>query len=195
VHISVNLPYVDGGSTLTRRDEYVLSALLVPVYKIGNLYLRNRPKVAPYDLGSIAGRIVTFNIKNAFEKGSPSLSNAVVLRALLDGLIAANVVYLKYHTFPSLYESGVVYKRTNVWDSLPALYHRGYGDCKSLTAALVAERMTRRESAMPVFRWMPRPNEEGVKDFHILVESSYGYEDPSRRLGMGADENAYFAKG
>lgn len=134
---------------------------------------------------------ICLDLPHVFFPGSDSEDNAYVLKALLDCLITSNRVFLRSHpgTVP-LYRSGVVYGRTEVWDSIPALYKRRSGDCKSLTAALVAEYLEQGIKCNPVFRWKPRAN--GVKDFHILVQIGNVFEDPSKRLGMGQDENRYF---
>ena len=120
------------------------------------------------------------------------MDNAYALRILLDCLVALNRAYLRTHAVPTLYRSGVRYGRTVEWDPIPALYQRGYGDCKSLAAAYIAELRGRGETADPVFRWVK--NAEGGTDFHILVHTFRGFEDPSKVLGMGADENARFAQ-
>jgi len=137
---------------------------------------------------------ICFDLPHVFYPGSDSEDNAYALKALLDCLISLNRAYHRSnvgHVKP-LYRSGVRYGRTEIWDSIPALYKRGYGDCKSLTAALVAEYLEQGISAKPVFRWMPRSN--GVKDFHILVQIGNLFEDPSKRLGMGQDENRWFGR-
>jgi hypothetical protein len=112
--------------------------------------------------------------------------NAAVLKAYLEALIVANLVYLRSNPqTPLLYNSGVRYARTVEWDSIPDLYARGFGDCKSLTAARVAELRARGKVAQPAFRFAVRAN--GARDFHILVftpEAPGGWEDPSRKLGM-----------
>jgi hypothetical protein len=143
---------------------------------------------------------VTFNLSNIFEPGSNTLSDARVLRALLGVLVMADQVYLRDHAVTSLYRSGVVYGRTKVWESVPDVIVRGLGDCKSLATWRVAELKKEGYQATFVFRWAIR--KDGGKDFHILVETdrptSFStkvppfYEDPSRKLGMGADEVAKF---
>lgn len=133
---------------------------------------------------------ITFNIPHAFYPGSSPETNADALRALLDGLILLNLAYLRTHTVPALYQSGVRYGRTEVWDTIPALYEKGYGDCKSLTAAMIAERLVRGVQAYPVFRFDYRKDGSGELDFHILVQNPDGtFEDPSKVLGMGQNEN------
>lgn len=135
---------------------------------------------------------ITYNLPHVFAPDSPSVENAYALRALLDCLIALNLAYLRNHTAPDLYRSGVVYGRTLWWEPIPALYARGFGDCKSLSAALIAEYTKKGIPAKAVFRWINR--KEGGTDFHILVQTPKGFEDPSKRLGMGKDENAHFAR-
>lgn len=134
---------------------------------------------------------ITFDLPHVFQQDSPPVENAEALRASLDYLIALNRAYLRTHPdTPTLYRSGVRYGRTQVWDSIPALYMRRYGDCKSLACALIAERRAQGLKASPVFRFIPKAN--GGPDFHILVQTPNGFEDPSKVLGMGQNENAYF---
>lgn len=131
---------------------------------------------------------ITFDLPHVFDAQSSSLDDAKALRVMLDALISVNLAFLHANTAPALYRSGVRYGRTVVWDSIPALYARGFGDCKSLSAARIAEIRHAGGEANPVFRWKRRP--DGGKDFHILVMRPDGWEDPSRKLGMGSNENA-----
>jgi hypothetical protein len=197
MEISVNLPYISNSDSLSPIDRSITVALLLPVYQNSKAYLRGRPKVTPYHLtaprGDLYGNIVKFNFGNAFGIETSSLNDAIALNAILEGLINTNIVYLRNRHYPDLYSTEAFYKRTRVWDSIPGLIYRGYGDCKSLTAYRVAELRMMGLLAVPVFRFKPRAN--GAKDFHILIQTENGYEDPSRLLGMGADENAHFAQG
>ncbi len=133
---------------------------------------------------------ITFNVPHVFYPGSSHDENADALRILLDGLIRLNLAYLRHHSVPALYQSGVVYGRTEIWDTIPALYARKFGDCKSLTAALIAEYHVKGIEARPVFRFNPR--RDGGLDYHILVQTGNQFEDPSKVLGMGRDENKHF---
>lgn len=91
---------------------------------------------------------------------------------------------------PKLYDTDVYYRLTKVWDSIPALYNRGYGDCKSLSCAYVAEHIREGDPCIPVFRWINRPDKSGAVDYHILVQNADGsFEDPSKVKGMGSNEN------
>lgn len=133
---------------------------------------------------------ITFNLPHVFHPASDRVENAQVLQVLLDTAIQINIVYLqgmkqRGHSVPSLYESGVVYSRTRWWEPIPALYERGYGDCKSLTAAIIAEYRMKKVNCRPVFRWSPNPEST---DYHILVQTMTEFEDPSKVLGMGKDE-------
>ncbi len=141
---------------------------------------------------------ITYNLPHVFHGSSSSVENAIVLRILLDGLIAINTAYLAMHPVPELYRSGVRYGRTTWWEPIPALYPRRYGDCKSLSAVKIAEYRRKGFRAEPVFRFVD--NADGSTDYHILVltnainehVNAEGFEDPSKVLGMGADENARF---
>lgn len=157
---------------------------------------------------------IVFNIHQAFYPGASELDNALALKALLDGMINLNLAYLRYHSAPALYASGVVYGRTTIWEPTAALYlpnkhphnqgrtvfwdpigssgGKQRGDCKSLSAALIAEYSMKKKKAVPNFRFKKREDGSGLVDFHILVETADGFEDPSRKLGMGSDELRYF---
>jgi hypothetical protein len=135
--------------------------------------------------------IIPFDLYHWFQPDTSLVENAYALRALLDCLISLNQAYLKYNpsTYP-LYKSGVVYHRTDEWLPIPALYKQGFGDCKSLACALIAEYRHNGISCEPAFRWKVRnKTPELVRDFHILVEVRNGFEDPSKVLGMGVNEN------
>jgi hypothetical protein len=132
---------------------------------------------------------LTLDVPHVFNPDSSEDENAYVLRGLLECLIYINRGFLRSHpNVPSLYNSGVRYRRTMVWDSIPALYGRRYGDCKSLTAARIAELREKGITANPVFRF--KRNDRGELLYHILVQTGSGFEDPSKKLGMGANENA-----
>ena len=160
---------------------------------------------------------LVFNIQQAFFPGSSAVDNAYALKASLDYMIELNLAYLRYHTAPPLYASGVIYGRTRIWEPIAALYlpnkyphkengvtwwnpmgttgGKKRGDCKSLACARIAELRYKGKKAQPVFRFNPRKDGSGYADFHILVqtpESTTGWEDPSRKLGMGADELKWF---
>jgi hypothetical protein len=137
---------------------------------------------------------ITFDLPHVFYPGSSQDENSDALRILLECLIQLNRAYLRYHTAPALPRSGVVYGRTQVWDTIPAMYARGYGDCKSLTAACVAQKLEQGIECTPVHRWMPRQDDSGETDYHILVQADDGFFDPSKAHGMGKNENAYFKR-
>jgi hypothetical protein len=129
--------------------------------------------------------IIPIGLPQVFSLDSSWDENAEVLEATLEYLIFVNRIFLRRQPFtPRLYESGVVYGRTVVWDSIPAVMERRFGDCKSLTAWQIAERREQGLSARPVFRWIPE-----TLQYHILVLTPNGFEDPSKYLGMGQAEN------
>jgi hypothetical protein len=161
---------------------------------------------------------IVYNIPHAFYPGASKVDNAYALRALLDCLVNLNLGYLKCHNVPGLYQSGVRYGRTRIWEPIPALYmpnkHKENilsvfytplgesggikrGDCKSLATARIAELQSQGIECQPVFRFAKRPDDSGAIDFHILLQvdkkvSPSGWEDPSRILGMGKEEVARF---
>ncbi len=141
-----------------------------------------------------------YDMPHVFHPQSNAEDNARALDASLEYLISLNQIFLdRYPTTLPLYRSGVRYGRTKVWDTIPALLFRKYGDCKSLTAARIAELRKQGFEARPVHRWIMPKGEGGPTDFHILVLTNArtpytnkdGFEDPSKVLGMEADENFY----
>lgn len=138
---------------------------------------------------------IVFNLPNVFKPGSNRAENSKALLGLLNGLIAQNITFLTSNSnlkrpVPPLYRSRVRYGRTTWWENIPALYSRRYGDCKSLSCALIAEWRIAGIACEPVHRWIEAPN--GATFYHILVQYEGGFEDPSKVLGMGKNENAHF---
>jgi len=129
---------------------------------------------------------VVFTVGGAFHPRASKADNATILRALLDCLIELDVICLKTcPSIPGLYQTPVYYHlmpSQAPWETNVTLFRRGYGDCKSLVAARIAELRVRGKVAIPVFRH--------VKDnwgtmFHILILHGDGrWECPSRALGM-----------
>jgi len=135
---------------------------------------------------------VVFGIDTAFTASSSNRENATALRALMDCLVDLDVLCLRaFPDTPPLYESGVFYRLMPYrypWDTVPTLYARGYGDCKSLAAARIAELRLQGMDATPVFRHLS--NSKGTM-FHILLWRGDGqWECPSRALGMRALQEA-----
>jgi hypothetical protein len=128
---------------------------------------------------------IPFDVGFVFHPTASDEFNAEALRVLLEALTALDIIFLRGigRGAAPLYKSGVTYGRTKVWDTIPDLYERQYGDCKSLTAARVAELRLGGKVARPVFRFQQNP-QSGQRDFHILVQRGAEFEDPSRILGM-----------
>lgn len=125
---------------------------------------------------------VVFSIDKAFKPHASNQTNATALEYLLAALTALDTIWLKRHRHIPLYQTPIYYERTLVWDTIPALYKRGYGDCKSLSACIVAECRMNRIWARPVFRHKARVHSTM---YHILVMFKDGsWADPSKALGM-----------
>ena len=129
---------------------------------------------------------VVFSIGGAFHPRASKEENATALRALLDCLVELDLIYLDaYPSTPGLYQAGVVYHlmpSTTPWDTIPTLYNRKFGDCKSLAAARIAEVRRSGKTAKPVFRHI---TDGWGTMFHILILHENGnWECPSRALGM-----------
>lgn len=126
---------------------------------------------------------VVFTIDHAFKPRGSNLVNAAALETLLTCLTCLDSIWLRYHprTIP-LYDTGVYYARTVVWDTIPALYARGNGDCKSLSACRAAELRRQGVWVRPTFRHKRRVSSTM---FHILLMfADASNEDPSKALGM-----------
>lgn len=154
-----------------------------------------------------------YNVTYAFHEKADPLVNAYYLRAFIDALVAINIAVVRSEHPPFLYDSGVRYKRTHVWEPIPELYLankvpiRGNkpfyqpegvaggvqgGDCKSLASALIAFYMVSGKPCQPTFRWARRGDGSGALDYHILVQTADGFEDPSKVLGMSMSDLAKF---
>lgn len=130
-----------------------------------------------------------------------------IIEALLEGLIAANMVMLDGGDYPPLYEAGVVYKREpkgrEEWQTCERTLLLGTGDCEDLTGWRVAELRRAGESGARPFVRPARGSGAGLggaggkrrrrrrRKWHVLVERGDGsFEDPSLILGMGARREA-----
>ncbi len=191
MQIVMDLSHVFSPDSPSGERAAVSRALDTCLDKVVRTYSREVSKVIPTQLGSLRGKMYVWDLPHVFNVGTDRQLNAVVLRALLDCLVDISTAYLSYHPdTPALYDSGVRYGRTKTWYPTPTLFAMQFGDCKSLTAALIAEYRMKGIDCSPVFRWVV--NSHGVTDFHILVQTPHGFEDPSKVLGMGEDELSYF---
>ena len=159
-------------------------------------------------------RLIIFDV-GLFGSESDLAYSELFLESLLLALTAGNVAYLRSHpNTPRLYRSGVVYRREprgrvwhlpshgivfwqepkveEIWKNIPSLYRDGYGDCEDLACALAAERTVKDGiPSRPVFRKRTFTRNDGktFRLYHIRTLRSDGViEDPSRVLGMGAED-------
>jgi len=201
MQIAFAIPHFDSASTSPVERERMLSILKSAVSALQRAHGVSRAASASSPSGAVHGTRGTkkfaFSLPSFFNTLSSQTDDDKALRILLDALTEINTVYLEFHpNTPSLYPRGaqpvytggpVFYARTQIWDPIPALYRRGYGDCKSLSAALIADYRRKHIEAYPVFRWVRTtdPNRKGETNYHILVQTAKGFEDPSKVLGMG----------
>ncbi|MBZ0116640.1 MAG: hypothetical protein K8H88_06590, partial [Sandaracinaceae bacterium] len=93
-----------------------------------------------------------------------------VLSVLLRTLVRANLLYLRTHDAPRLYEAGVHYEAEpypqEEWKGIAAILADGQGDCEDLATYRAAELLAQGERARPVFRWRPVGP---LSVYHILV--------------------------
>ena len=115
-----------------------------------------------------------------------------VLNILSSSLVKINLEFLKRNPgFPSLFETGVYYKREPVgqenWKDIPTTLEDSHGDCEDLASWLAAEYImsnTKANAYVYLAKETPR-----VKTYHVVVKylDSNGktqYIDPSAMLGM-----------
>ena len=161
--------------------------LLLSVSKLSRTV---RPKAT---LRRVGQRHVKYGLPSVFHRGSNLLENDQALRVLLDTLTALDAIQRRLRpSLPFLYNSGVYYARTEIWDTTSALYERGFGDCKSLSTSRCAELEAYNQRCKSAFRFMPHAKGDIALTYHILLLSDLGWECPSKVLGMGQDENSYF---
>ncbi len=140
--------------------------------------------------------LIEFDLDHVFFPGSDAVMDLQTARELVDSLVRMNLIYLTRardlgYRIPRLYQSGVRYQQVDQWAPIPTLYRRGVGDCKNLTAALVAERrFYDKVDAIPAFRWVE--NADRTIDYHILEQEGAEFNDPSLKLGMNSEEVARF---
>lgn len=140
--------------------------------------------------------LINYNFGHVFYPGADMVMNIQTACEMLELNIRCNLIYLTRarqlrYSVPSLYRSGVVYKRAVYWEAIPDLYKRGNGDCKNLTPALIAEQRFRGIYSQPAIRWVE--NADGSIDYHFLAQLGPDrFEDPNLKLGMGKDEVAKF---
>lgn len=151
---------------------------------------------------------VAFLLPRVFSRGSKLRDNAHAAEALLKCLTDIDTLYwtMRGGVLEPLYANPLFYRRTCVWDTTPALYARGYGDCKSLACTRTAEYRLAGRASRPFFRFIPpelNPDREFM--YHIVTGKDAGrpipweplntsWEDPSKVKGMGQNEWAYFEK-
>jgi len=187
MQITFSLPHVFFAGSPQQQDKHARRILDECVGQLNRPYRNSRSKPSLYEVGT---RNVVFTLPSVFKPGATIEENSYALKQLLDCLIEFNLLFLANQRCQSLYKSGVYYKRTEIWDSIPAMYERGYGDCKSLTTAYVAQHRANGLDCTPCFRWITRPDGSKAVDYHILVQLPNGrFTDPSKVCGMGSNEN------
>lgn len=103
---------------------------------------------------------------------------------MLEGLVRVNEQLYRDRHLPSIYTSGVRYRRepTEVWRNAEEVLSGGWGDCEDLAAARAGELRAKGESRAKVV-----VRRTGPKMTHALVQRGSGkIEDPSKRLGMNS---------
>lgn len=112
-----------------------------------------------------------------------------VIKLILDAQVKINQIYLRTHSVPPLYKSGVRYQNEPVdgsceeFATIEPVYTRGWGDCDDLAPWRCAELRNNGEKAKIRIQW--KRQKSGRKLFHIVVRRGDGsIEDPSRILGM-----------
>lgn len=109
---------------------------------------------------------------------------ASILKALMNALITVNLVWLREHKAPAIYDAAPEYLikprpfAIDSWQDIPTTLAKKSGDCKDFVAWRCAELMAEGIYVCPLVQW------DGVL-FHFLVSYGTGrVEDPSDILGM-----------
>ncbi len=112
----------------------------------------------------------------------------LALKPILEALTTVNFMFLKTHSVPALYQSGVRYRNeprewpNEHFDSVPVVLMRQWGDCDDLAPWRCAELRALGERAQIRIQWKRLPQ---GRLFHIVVRRQNGMiEDPSALLGM-----------
>jgi len=111
----------------------------------------------------------------AVKMGVPGDREAMI--AALQGLVALNRILIPRLGLPSLYGSGVDYKRERgeQWQTAAEVFVAGHGDCEDLSAVRAAELQLEGEQARA---WVVKV---GPGAYHAVVRRADGtIEDPSK---------------
>lgn len=115
-------------------------------------------------------------------------ASPAIFEALLEGLVAVNVLLMDRSALPPLYWSGVRYQKeigTELWQTCEQVFKASAGDCEDLACWRVAE--LRRAGEIDA---SPHVYRAGPGLWHVIVRRGNGYyEDPSRILGMGRKQS------
>jgi hypothetical protein len=110
-------------------------------------------------------------------------TSALAYEAAVEGLARLDTQLLRVTRLPSIYRSGVRYKRepSDVWRHVIDVQRSGWGDCEDLAAARVAElRVSGEDPGAYVHVYQSAP-----RRYHAVVARHDGsIEDPSWILGM-----------
>ena len=122
-----------------------------------------------------------------FEENLHPNMMAWLIESWISPLIATNLIYLKmYPNTVPLYRSGVRYKEERFGEEdffdIPTVLKQGHADCEDLAAWRIAEYLSVGYWAAPLVTWEMYDNGDIL--FHVRVNTQYGIEDPSARLGM-----------
>ncbi len=121
---------------------------------------------------------------------APGVSSPAAKRAAVESLCIAlteiDAEYLAAHRTPSLYQSGVRYRKDTggverQWWDVPKILAMGFADCKGLAAWRAAELLM---AGVPAEPFVTESRVSGTLLYHVRVRTPDGLEDPSRVLGM-----------
>lgn len=122
------------------------------------------------------------------EQGMSTQDAATVIGRMLQGVVTANVSYLRRHPqTPHPYEAGIRYRREpsgqEQWKGIKQILTDRHGDCEDLASYLAAWYRAHNQKAHIHLVW--KQTRGGGRLFHVQVRGPSGQiEDPSRVLGM-----------
>lgn len=131
--------------------------------------------------------------------GKDGKDAALSMRATMYGcefLFRCNIDYLLTYgaSVPRFYEAGLHYRSpedacgSDIWQDIPTLLGRSFGDCKDLACFRAAELVVKDQvDAKPFVKRRFYP--DGFALYHVVVQlPNGGFEDPSLALGMNPDD-------
>lgn len=117
---------------------------------------------------------------------APAEQLAPIVESLTTALARCNAVICKRRQLPALYQSGVRYRlipsKDDRYRDVLQVLHSGYGDCEDLAAFRAGELLA--QGIPATIQASVEIDTPRLIRFHLTVNTPWGNECPSTRLGM-----------